>query len=141
VVAVQVAISASSGFADFFSEGALGSTLAADSNRFYGGGITQVRTITFEQACATYGIPAFAKVDIEGAELAVLAAATEFLRTHPIHFALDTNHFVAGKLTNSAVERLLAACAYEVESSDQFGFMTTWASPADFKRGRSSGTN
>src|ERR1019366_141656 len=90
----------SSGFADFFSEGALGSTLATHSSRISSGGITRVRTITFEQACVTYGVPAFAKIDIEGAEVAVLAAATEFLKSHPINFTLDTNHLVAGKLSN-----------------------------------------
>jgi len=130
VVAVQVAISASSGFADFFSEGALGSTLASHSSRISSGGVTQVRTMTFERACVTYGVPAFAKIDIEGAEVAMIAAAAEFLKAHPIHFALDTNHLVAGRLSNRAVETLLAACGYDVESSDQFGLMTTWARPA-----------
>jgi len=129
VFPLQVAISATSGSADFFCEGTLGSTLAAHSSRIYGGGITRVQTITFEQACLTYGVPAFAKIDIEGAEVAVLAAAADFLKTHGINFTLDTNHIVAGKLSNRAVETQLAACAYEVESSDEFGFMTTWARP------------
>lgn len=134
VVPVQAAISAGSGFADFFNEGALGSTLTSHSTRVFESGTTRVKTITFEQACETYGVPAFAKIDIEGAEIAVLAASSNFLKTHPIHFALDTNHFVAGQLTNRTVEKLLAACAYDVESSDQFGFMTTWASPKNFRR-------
>ena len=129
VVALQIAISASSGFADFFSEGTLGSTLAAHSNRIYSGRTTQVRTMTFEQACMTHGLPAFAKIDIEGAEVAMLAAAADFLKAHGINFTLDTNHIVAGKLSNRAVEILLAECGYEVESSDKFGFMTTWARP------------
>jgi len=129
VAAVQVAISASSGYADFLSEGALGSTLSAHSCRVSSGEITRIKTITFEQACATYGIPVFAKVDIEGAEVAMLAAASEFLKAHPIHFTLDTNHLVSGKLSNGAVEMLFAECAYNAESSDKFGFMTTWASP------------
>ncbi|MGB6630872.1 MAG: FkbM family methyltransferase [Terriglobales bacterium] len=130
VVAVQVAISAGSGFADFFSEGALGSTLSEYSSRVSVGEISRVKTITFEQACATYGVPAFAKIDIEGAEVAVLAAAAEFLTTHPIHFTLDTNHLVDGKLSNRAVETLFASCAYDAESSDESGFMTTWARPS-----------
>ncbi len=129
VVAVQVAVSSCAGFADFFSEGALGSTLSDHSSRSSSGEVTQVRTITFEQACVTYGTPDFAKIDIEGAEVAVLAAAAEFLKAHPIHFALDTNHLVSGKLSNRAVETILAACSYDVESSDEYGFMTTWARP------------
>ena len=85
--------------------------------------------MTFEQACETYGVPAFAKIDIEGAEVAVLAAAAEFLTVHSIHFTLDTNHLVDGKLSNRAVEALFASCGYDVESSDESGFMTTWARP------------
>lgn len=129
VAAVPVAISASAGFADFLSEGALGSTLSGHSSRVSSGEITSVKTITFEEACATYGIPAFAKIDIEGAEVDVLAGATELLKAHPIHFTLDTNHVVSGKLSNRAVETIFQACGYEVESSDKFGFMTTWARP------------
>ena len=129
VVPVQIAISDRSGFADFFSEGTLGSTLSGYSSRLYDSGVTQVKTVTFEQACSTYGMPTFAKIDIEGAEVAVLAASSDFLKTHPIHFTLDTNHFVSGQLSNRAVEEVLAACAYDVESSDKSGFMTTWARP------------
>jgi FkbM family methyltransferase len=129
VTAVQIAISDSSGLADFFSDGTLGSTLSGHSSRFFDSSVTQVRTMTFEEACRTYDIPVFAKIDIEGAEVAVLAASMEFLKSNPIHFTLDTNHFVSGELSNRAVEEVLAACAYEVESSDEFGFMTTWAFP------------
>jgi FkbM family methyltransferase len=129
VVPIQVAVSASSGFADFFSEGTLGSTLAAHTNRIFSDESTRVRTITFEEACLTYGIPAFAKVDIEGAEVGMFAAATDFLKAHPIHFTIDTNHVVAGRLSNRAVERVLSTCGYDVESSDESGFLTTWARP------------
>ena len=129
VFAIPAAVSASSGFADFFSEGALGSTLSEHSSRVPSGEISRVKTITFEQACETYGVPAFAKIDIEGAEVAVLVAAAEFLTAHSIHFTLDTNHLVDGKLTNRSVEALFASCGYDVESSDEFGFMTTWARP------------
>jgi len=129
VVAVDAAISQEAGFAEFYSEGALGSTLAGHSTRPSCGGLSRVRTMTFEQACFDYGVPAFAKIDIEGAEVAMLAAASEYLKSHAIHFVLDTNHFVAGELSNRPVETLLTACGYRVESSDKFGFMTTWADP------------
>ncbi len=131
VVAVQVAVSDTSGFAEFFSEGALGSTLATHSSRISSGGVTRVKTITFEEACAVYGVPAFAKIDIEGAEVATLAAAAEFIKAHSIHFTLDTNHLVGGKLSNRAVETFFSATGYDVESSDEFGFMTTWARPTN----------
>ncbi|HVM94172.1 MAG TPA: FkbM family methyltransferase [Terriglobales bacterium] len=129
VVAVEAAISHEAGFAEFYGEGALGSTLADHSTRASCGGLARVRTMTFEQACVAYGVPAFAKIDIEGAEVAMLEAASEYLKRHAIHFVLDTNHLVAGSLSNRPVEILLTACGYRAESSDEFGFMTTWANP------------
>jgi FkbM family methyltransferase len=129
VEALPIAVSANAGYADFLSEGALGSTLSLHSNRESLGAVTRVKTITFEQACLQYGIPNFAKIDIEGAEVDVLTSASEFLISHPIHLTLDTNHSVSGELTNRAVERLLTGCGYDVESSNDFGFMTTWARP------------
>jgi FkbM family methyltransferase len=129
VVPVQAAFAASSGHAEFFSEGALGSTLAQYGSRAAAGSQTRVQTITFAEACARYGSPAFAKMDIEGAEIAVLSAAADFLRSHPIQFVLDTNHRVDGELTNRAVEHLFLTCNYEVKSSQDSGFMTTWARP------------
>lgn len=130
VVPLQIAISDRSGFAEFCTEGTTGSTLAAHSVRHYPGSV-RVKTITFEEACESYGVPALAKVDIEGAEIAVIGAAAAFLKSHPIHFTLDTSHIVAGgELSNRAVEEIFRACNYEVESSDQCGFMTTWARPA-----------
>jgi hypothetical protein len=89
----------------------------------------QVETITFADACSRYGVPSYAKVDIEGAEIAMLTAAAAFLRTRRIHFALDTNHHLDGKLTAAGVEDIFRSCGYRTESSDRSGFMTTWASP------------
>jgi FkbM family methyltransferase len=129
VIPLQVAVSDRAGFADFLSEGTLGSTLAGHNNRLYEK-TTRVKTITFQEACELYGAPAFAKIDIEGAEVIVLTAAAEFLKSHPIHFALDTNHMFEGKLTTQAVEHVFRECGYDVESSTESGFMTTWARPA-----------
>ena len=53
----------------------------------------------------------------------MLSAAADFLKAHPINFTLDTNHVVEGKLSNRAIEMLFAACGYDVESSDEYGFM------------------
>jgi len=130
VIPLQVAISDSPGFADFLAEASLGSSLAAHSSRGPEVAVSRVRTITFKEACEMYGVPAFVKIDIEGAEAAVLSAASEFLKSTPIHFALDTNHVVNGELSNRAVEEIFRACNYEVESSADSGFMTTWARPA-----------
>jgi FkbM family methyltransferase len=129
VVPLAIAFSNKSGFAEFCTEGTPGSTLAAHSERHYPGSV-RVETITFAEACAYYGVPALAKVDIEGAEIAVIRAAADVIKSHPINFTLDTSHFVAGELSNRAVEEIFRSCNYEVESSDQCGLMTTWARPA-----------
>jgi FkbM family methyltransferase len=138
VVPLQMAISDSAGSAEFMGDGtldsslgALGSGLVAHSGRVYDRPTVQVKTITFREACESYGVPVFVKIDIEGSEIAVLDCAAEFLKSHPtIHFTLDTSHVVNGELTNSAVEKIFQACDYEVQSSDQCGIMTTWARPA-----------
>ena len=135
VIPVQVAVSDNTGFAEFFHEGTLGSTLAVYSNYIHEEASTRVRTITFAEACRTYGVPVFTKIDIEGAEIAVVAAAAEFLKSHPIHFTLDTSHIVAGELSNRAVEEIFRAANYEVASSDQCGIMTTWARPPNISSG------
>ena len=86
VVAVQVAISDSSGFAEFLQRRGARVNPGDHSSRISSGEVTRVKTITFEEACAMYGVPAFAKIDIEGAEVATLAAAAEFLKAHPHPF-------------------------------------------------------
>jgi FkbM family methyltransferase len=129
VIPLQVAISDSAGSADFFGDGSLGSALAAHSDRVPEVASSRVRTISFKEACEVYGVPGFVKIDIEGAEVAVLSAASGFLRSTPIHFTLDTSHVGNGKLTNRAVEEIFRACNYEVESSTDSGFMTAWARP------------
>ena len=130
VVTVQSALADRSGDMKFFAEGALGSTIAEHSSRGSSVQAVTVKTVSFEDACACYGVPSFVKVDIEGAEIAMLAAAADFLRKQRIHFALDTNHRVAGRLTFGQVEKIFRSVGYRAESSAASGFMTTWASPA-----------
>jgi len=130
VIPLRVAISDSAGSADLFGDGSLGSTLAAHSDRVPEVASSRVQTISFKEACEMYGVPAFVKIDIEGAEVAVLSAASGFLKSTPVHFTVDTCHIVNGELSNRAVEEIFRACNYEVESSTDSGFMTTWARPA-----------
>ena len=44
-------------------------------------------------------MPAYVKMDIEGAELAFVEGAKEFLRAHPVHFAIESYHKVNGDYT------------------------------------------
>jgi len=127
VVPVPLAIAGKTASAEFSSEGTMGSTFKRQSSRATVGSIVMVKTISFADACAMYGVPAFAKVDIEGSEIEMLSASQDFLRENDIQFALDTNHWVNGKLTSAHVEQLFRQCGYESESSAEYGFMATWA--------------
>jgi Methyltransferase FkbM domain len=88
-----------------------------------------VETISLAAACGRFGTPTYIKLDIEGAEIEVIEASRQLLRQNPIHLAVDTNHWVHGKLTAAPVEALLGECGYEVLSSDECGIMTTWGKP------------
>ncbi|HTB95412.1 MAG TPA: FkbM family methyltransferase [Terracidiphilus sp.] len=90
-----------------------------------------VVTLTLADACAELGkAPNFVKMDIEGAEVSVIEASCDFLKSHPIHFAIESFHRIEGELTYLALERLFSECGYTVQSSDRFGQMFTWAGPS-----------
>ncbi len=135
VIAVNAALGASSGALTFASEGTMGSQLTHISSRVTVGNVRTVKVMAFEEICQTYGLPDFVKVDIEGAEIEMVAAAQSFLRLHRILFALDTAHWIegamaGGELTAHTIENLFQECGYETRSSPEFGCMTTWARPA-----------
>jgi FkbM family methyltransferase len=128
VTTFPFAVAGQTATAEFSSEGTMGSTLTRHSSRATLGSIETVNTISFTDACSRYGVPAFAKIDIEGSEIEMLAASQAFLSANDIQFALDTNHhWLNGKLTRPHVEQLFRQCGYEAESSDKYGSMTTWA--------------
>jgi len=127
VVPLQKAISGTSGQLEFHSEGTIGSTLANQSSHPVIGTVEIVEALTFADACAQYGVPAFVKIDIEGAEIETISGSRDFLREHSIQFALDTSHTVNGQLTAGPVEEMFRECGYEVLSSNETGAMTTWA--------------
>ena len=113
--------------AAFQSEGTMGSRLEKHSMRMTVGDSCHVQTLSLADACVRYGVPDFVKVDIEGSEIQMLAAAAPFLRSNHMHVAVDTNHWIDGKLTTLAVENIFRSCGYKTESDDAAGVMTTWA--------------
>jgi FkbM family methyltransferase len=126
---VQKAIAGKAGKLSFQSEASLGSALSNVASRAGTGTTTMVDAITLADACELAGcLPAFVKMDIEGAELEVIAAAQAMLRGSCVQFAADTNHNVGGQLTNQRLERLFSEIGFECMSSADSGFMTTWAS-------------
>lgn len=129
VTLVNAAVSGRTGTAQFNPEGANGSALSTAISRPSVSGHTEVATLTLEDTCARYGVPSFIKIDAEGAELEILGAAGDFIRSHPIHFALDTCHIREGKLTATRVENIFRSIGYEVHTSRVAGYETTWATP------------
>ena len=127
VVPLRLAVAGSAGRAAFMAEGTLGSVLQRHSSRAAMGAVREVETVTLAGAFERFGVPAFVKMDIEGSEVEVLEAAREVLRSTSAQYALDTDHWVGGRRTTAAVERVFAECGYETLSSDESGFMTTWA--------------
>jgi FkbM family methyltransferase len=130
VIPLQLAVSDRTGVEFFNNEGSLGSGIAAHMSRASAGKPIRVEAVCFEEACARYSVPNLVKIDIEGAEIAMLDAARTFITRHQIFFALDTNHRINGRLTASKVEEIFQSSGYHVASSDSSGFMTTLAGPS-----------
>jgi FkbM family methyltransferase len=130
VIPVKAALSERTGTATFCMDGTMGAGLsnslayaAAEHRR-------TVETISLEDACERFGsVPDYIKLDIEGAELDVVAGAFRFLRCHPIHLSIESNHMVEGRLTSGPLDAMLSAAGYRAWSSDEFGQRFTWAVP------------
>jgi hypothetical protein len=87
-----------------------------------------VETLSLEDACSTFGVPQFVKMDIEGAEIPVIQSAAEFLKAHPMHLAFDSYHRMRdGRYTWMVLEPMLRSLGYEVGSSAESGQRFTWA--------------
>jgi FkbM family methyltransferase len=129
VIALNLAIAGSSGTLKFNSEATIGAGLARAMSRISLGEVIDVEALSFEEACARYGLPRFVKIDVEGGEVEIISSAAEFIRNHQMHFVLDTSHKVDGRRNHHAIENLFTKCGYEFFSSDGSGLMTTWARP------------
>ena len=130
VILVKKALSGSTGTAEFCMDGSMSAGLSdyltySEKTKFQ-----KVETLSFEDACAKFGeVPVYVKMDIEGAEVATVEGAREFLKGHPVHFAIESYHPVDGELTWKPLEKLFSNIGYKVWSSDKYGQMFTWAKP------------
>ncbi|MFB3815688.1 MAG: FkbM family methyltransferase [Terriglobales bacterium] len=96
------------------------------------GRVVPVPALAFADACAELdNVPSYVKMDIEGAEIAVIESAIPFLKEHAVHFAIESDHRVGGRYTFHDLDRLFPAAGYEVCSSGKFGQMFTWARKAE----------
>ena len=128
VTIVRKAIDAKTGTAIFNADGTMGAGLVEHSVYGNTGRHTTVETLSLEDACSQFGVPQFVKMDIEGAEIAVIQSAAEFLKAHSMHLAFDSYHRMRdGRFTWMLLEPMLRSLRYEVGSSAEFGQMFTWA--------------
>lgn len=126
VVPVQAAIANGSGQLQFNAEGTIGSALLSLLHRESAGETVTVNAMRLTEAFERWGVPAFCKIDIEGAEIDVLRDSAELLRRHPVQVAIDTNHpRPDGTMTDREVEAVLRSCGYEV-ASEAKPLLTTW---------------
>lgn len=134
VTIVRKAIDAKTGAAYFNADGTMAAGLVEHSVYSNTGERTTVETLSLQDACGQFGVPQFVKLDIEGAEIAVIQSAAEFLKVHSMHLALDSYHRMRdGRFTWMLLEPMLHSLGYEVGSSKDFGQMFTWARPTHSK--------
>jgi FkbM family methyltransferase len=130
VTPVEKALAASTGSVRFNMDGTTAAGLSECLPYPATGPQVMVEAISFADACAEFGVPAFMKMDIEGAEVEVIRAALPVLRGQRVHLAFETGHRLPdGAYTWKPVGTLLRSIGYSVESSNESGQMFTWARP------------
>jgi FkbM family methyltransferase len=130
VIPVKAALSSTTGTANFCMDGTMAAGLSETLQFSSSANNKVVETLSLRDACERFGsVPNYIKIDIEGAELDVVASSLDFLRTHPIHLAIETNHVVDGKLTAGPLDRMLSEVGYRAWSSKKYGQSFSWAQP------------
>lgn len=90
-------------------------------------GAIQVPVISLSEAAEQAGaVPAFVKLDIEGAEVEVIEGSLDFIARHSIRFAIASYHLRDGRPTSERLEVLFRKIGYQVETGYP-EHPTTWA--------------
>lgn len=127
---VPKALTSITGTTLFKADGTMGAALMEHTVYGSTGGQVRGQTLSLPDGCAEFGIPQFIKMDIEGAEIAVIKSAAAFLRAHPINLASDSFHRMRdAQLTKVALDPLLQSLGYGVKSEAEPGQMLTWVRP------------
>jgi len=130
VTPVKAALSDQTGTANFCMDGTMGAGLRDSLSYSAGENSRMVETLSLRDACERFGsAPNYIKMDIEGAELGVVRSSVDFLKEHPIHLSIESNHWVDGRFTSGPLETLLGDAGYRAWSSDKYGQLFTWAEP------------
>ena len=128
VTPIKKALDRRSGTAKFNMDGTMAAAIQDYLTYIPDPKIKTVSTLSFPDACEELGVlPRYVKMDIEGAEVAVIEGAGDLLKAHPIHFAIESYHLVARERTYKKLNALFRDIGYQVLSSSKFGQMFTWA--------------
>jgi FkbM family methyltransferase len=130
VVPVKKALSGETGTATFSMDGSMAAGIQEYIVYVNRDRLVKVPTLTIQDACEELGaVPAYAKMDIEGAEVAAIEGSLDFLKVNPVHFGIESDHVVNGETTSKALDRLFPTIGYQVRSSNELDIMFTWATP------------
>jgi FkbM family methyltransferase len=133
VTPVAKGIAPTTGQYSFNSEGTLGAGLSSFIARPTLGQTRTIDCLSLADAVKEFGAPAFVKMDLEGAELAVLRGNSETLKKYRCPYVLDTGHVVDGVFdTSERTESIFRECGYKAGTLREDGggdYVTTWAVP------------
>lgn len=129
VIPVKQALSDKTGTELFSMDGTLGAGLAGFAQCTDGDKLREVKTLSLSDACGSLGVPAFMKMDVEGAEAKIISGGLGTLQQHPIHFAIETEHRVHREYTSGPITRMLSSIGYSVSTAPVGGVRFTWAKP------------
>lgn len=126
-----LAIAPTAGKLEFYAEGTITSGLASarkDSLMTESmGSVITIDAVTLADAVKRHGMPAWIKMDIEGAEIDVIDGSRDLLASAYPHMVIDTSHWVGGQTTAGRVEALLRDIGYSVTTEEPGGSQLTWA--------------
>jgi FkbM family methyltransferase len=115
VTAVSKALSGTTGTALFDMDGSTGGGLSEHLVYSQKANRSAVETLSFQDACAQYGVPGFVKFDIEGGEVDVIRGALPFLETNRnTDFCIETHRMRDQSTTEIPVKSLLNSIGYSV---------------------------
>jgi FkbM family methyltransferase len=120
VQAVKAGLWSSTGEIGFQSEGNMGSAVSEVIDRR--GLDDRVQVYSLADLCARFALQRldFVKLDVEGSEVAILAAAGEVMARLRPRFAIEV-HNVDGEITDRKVGEILSANRYQVKVVPQAG--------------------
>lgn len=131
VTTIEQAVAPVAGKLEFFAEGTITSSLASarrDSIMTQSmGSVITIDATTLPAAIAAHGMPSWIKMDIEGAEIDMIAGSRDVLRDGLPHMVIDTSHVMGTHTTAARVEALLRAIGYTVRTEAPGGSQLTWA--------------